>query len=370
MRVTATAAGRVNLIGDHTDYMGGLVLPMAIDLSTTLDAYTGGQEIRLTSDMEPEGLHVPLPASRPRQVRPEWGRYVAAVAAELGSLAGLVGSLTSTIPAGAGLSSSAALEVVTALGLLAAAPTPPGADVPSTAPPNALAKSAGDPTDLDVAQRVELALLCQRAEHAAVGVPSGIMDQLAICCGKAGAATLIDCATLEVTHVELPAEAAVWVIHSGESRRLAGSAYADRRTDAERAAERVGPLPAADPSDIEALGDPLLARRARHVNSECARVVGFAEAIAGGDPRGAGRLMLASHHSLSSDYEVSTATLDELVSALAATPGVHGARLTGAGFGGCVVALADPDVDLATTPLAAHGAWRVVPSDGISVELR
>lgn len=370
MRVTATVAGRVNLIGDHTDYMGGLVLPMAIQLGTTLEAHTGGPRIQLTSDMEAEALHLTLPATDPSAVRPEWGRYVAAVASELGSTAGLSGSLTSTIPAGAGLSSSAALEVATALALLAATPEQATDDGPSSSMPAALAAAAGNPTNLDVEQRVELASLCQRAEHTAVGVPSGIMDQLSICLGKAGAATLIDCATLEVTQVALPDDVAVWVLHSGESRRLAGSAYADRRASAEEAAERLGPLPSADPTDIEALGDPVLRRRARHVRSECDRVRGFAEFLGRGDLPGAGQLMLASHRSLSCDYEVSTTALDELVDALAAIPGVHGARLTGAGFGGCVVALTDPGVDLGDTPLGTHGAWSVVPSDGISVAMR
>ncbi|MCZ7629831.1 MAG: hypothetical protein M5U19_12625 [Microthrixaceae bacterium] len=241
----------------------------------------------------------------PGTVHPEWGRYVAAVAAELGSVAGLVGTLTSTIPAGAGLSSSAALEVATALALLAASAAPEGEGDRSSLPPGSLAGSAGDPTDLDVAQRAELALLCQRAEHRAVGVPSGIMDQLSICRGTAGAATLIDCATLEVTHVPIPDSAAVWVLHSGEARRLAGSAYADRRARAEEAAELLGPLPSADHTEVEALGDPLLRRRARHVRSECDRAVEFAEALGRGDMPDAGRLMLASHRSLASDYEVS-----------------------------------------------------------------
>lgn len=369
MRVTATAAGRVNLIGDHTDYMGGLVLPMAIQLGTTLVARTGGPGIQLTSDMEAEDLHLTLPATDPSTVTPGWGRYVAAVAAELGSTTGLAGTLTSTIPAGAGLSSSAALEVATALALLAAAPDQGADREHSSGMPPVLATASGNPTDLDVSQRIELASLCQRAEHAAVGVPSGIMDQLSICLGKPGAATLIDCSTLGVTQVPLPDGAAVWVLHSGESRRLAGSAYADRRSDAEEAAQHLGPLPAADPAAIETLGDARIRRRARHVRSECDRVRGFADSLARGDLTGAGRLMLASHRSLSRDYEVSTTALNELVDALAATPGVYGARLTGAGFGGCVVALTDPLVDLGDTPLGIHGAWHVVPSEGITVEV-
>lgn len=350
VRVTVTAAGRVNLIGDHVDYMGGPVLPMAIDLGTTIEATAGGERIRLASDVEPSSLELALPVGDCAMVEPPWGRYVAAVAAELSATRGLTGSITTSIPMGAGLSSSAALEVAAAVAL-------------------GSTTGAGDPHWPDGFGRTQLALLCQRAEHAAVGVPSGIMDQLAITCGNAGSATLIDCATLEVTPVGVPPDAAIWVVHSGESRRLEGSGYAQRRQSAEAAADLIGPLRSADRSDIESIGDPVLRRRARHVRTECARVIEFARAFEAGDLRAAGELMAASHRSLRDDYEVSTPRLDELVAALCVMDGVHGARLTGAGFGGCVVAVADPPVDLLATPLAAHGAWRVTPSDGIALTL-
>lgn len=350
MRVTVTAAGRVNLIGDHVDYMGGPVLPMAIDLGTTLRATSGGQLIELESDIEAEPLALGLPVGDCTGVEPPWGRYVAAVAAELRATRGLTGRITTDIPMGAGLSSSAALEVAAAVAL-------------------GSVKETGDPQWPDSFGRVELALLCQRAEHAAVGVPSGIMDQLAITCGTAGTASLIDCATLEVTPVEVPPGAAIWVLHSGESRRLEGSGYAERRRSAEAASAIVGPLRSADRADIESLRDPVLRRRARHVRSECERVIDFAQAFAGGDLTAAGELMVASHRSLRDDYEVSTPGLDDLVEALCGIDGIHGARLTGAGFGGCVVALGDPGADLLASPLATHGAWRVTPSDGITLAL-
>ncbi len=350
MRITASAAGRVNLIGDHTDYMGGLVFPMAIDLNTTLEVLVGGTSIRLTSDAGFDPLDIALPASDPSGVRPTWGRYVAAVAEQAGSRNGFSGTVRTTIPVGAGLSSSAALEVATALVLRASADSSGGLGT----------------TYLDERARVDLAKACQRAEHAAVGVPSGIMDQLSICVGRAGMAMLIDCATLEVKHVALPGDVAVWVLDSGQARELAGSSYAERRASAEAAARIVGPLPEADPSDLDALENPLVRRRARHVVGECERVRAFSSALAAGDLTTLGVLMIESHRSLRDDYEVSTPALDQLVDSLTAISGVYGARLTGAGFGGCVVVLADPVLDLAET-YPTHRAWCVKPSDGMTV---
>lgn len=326
-RVAAFAPGRVNLIGDHTDYMGGPVLPMAIQLGTTVEGTRGGTTVVLRSEQLPgEPVTIELPVDDPAAVRPEWGRYVAGVAAQLPSARGFVGTVRSTVPVGSGLSSSAALEVAVALAL-------------------------GDHgTPLEVARR------CQLAEQVATGVPCGIMDQLASAAGVEGHALLIDCATLNVTPVAMPDDAAVWVVHSGQERRLAGSEYAQRRAQCETAQALVGALPAAEPATIERIADPVVRARARHVRSESDRVLRFADAVRGGDLRGAGRLMDESHASLRDDFEVSTAALDELVARLRATPGVHGARLTGAGFGGCAVALADPEVRL--------DGWRVTPSSG------
>ena len=326
MRVRAFAPGRVNLIGDHTDTTGGVVLPMAIHLGTTVDVERGGDEVRLRSDAEAEEAAVALDVADPAQVVPAWARYVAGVVAEVRPAAGAVGTVTTTLPVGAGLSSSAALEVAVALAL----------------------GFTGSP--------VALASACQRAEHAASGVPSGIMDQLASAAGVAGAALLIDCTTLERTPVPLPSGVEVVVVHSGEARTLAGSAYAERRRQCEVAEARVGPLRDATLDAVASIADPVVRRRARHVVTENARVREAAAALAAGDVVAAGRAMAASHASLRDDFEVSTAALDRLVAELAATPGVHGARLTGAGFGGCAVALARPG--------ALDRGWKVEAVDG------
>lgn len=335
--VRAVAPGRVNLIGDHTDYMGGLVLPMAVQLATTVEGVRGGDRIELRSAGFDESLSLQLPVEDPSDVRPDWGRYVAGVAAELGAREGLVGTVSSTVPPGSGLSSSAALEVAVSLAL------------------------GDDGTPIEVAGRA------QRAEQLATGVPCGIMDQLASTAGRAGHALLIDCSTLAIEHVPVPSDAAIWVVHSGQQRQLAGSEYARRRAECEAAAAILGPLPDAALDDIDALADPVQRARARHVRTECHRVREFASSLSVGDLDAAGAAMVASHTSLRDDFEVSTAVLDELVEHLCSLPGVHGARLTGAGFGGCVVALVEPALDLATCVDAQ--LWRVEPSDGATVEL-
>jgi galactokinase len=334
VHVRALAPGRVNLIGDHTDYLGGLALPMAIDLGTTVEGERGGARVRLTS-ADVAGT-VDLSLDDPLGDAPvgSWARYVAGVVAEVSPTEGLVGRVRSTVPVGSGLSSSAALEVAVALALGA----------------------AGSPVDL--------ALLCQRAEQRSSGVPSGVMDQLASAGGVAGHALLIDFADLSRTEpVPVPDSAEIVVVHSGQERTLAGSAYAERRAQAEEAERRLGRrYRNLDVDEIDVLDDALLARRARHVITENGRVLACAAAFRAADLPRAGRLMSESHASLRDDYEVSTPVLDELVERLVTTPGVHGARLTGAGFGGCVVALTDPG---ALAP-ASFGArqWTVRPSPG------
>jgi len=325
-RVRAYAPGRVNLIGDHTDYTGGMVLPMAVEWGTTVEAERGGNRVELVSDREPRSAVIELPVGDPAATEPPWARYVAGVVAVLQPEVGVVGTVSTTLPVGAGLSSSAALEVAVALAL--------GFD--------------GAP--------VELARACQRAENLASGVPSGVMDQLASAAGIAGHALLIDCSTLAVTPVPLPPGVDVVVAHSGQSRTLAGSAYADRRAECEAAAEIVGPLREASLADLVAIRDEVVRRRARHVVTENVRVLAFADCLASGDLAGAGRLMTASHASLRGDFEVSSPALDRTVERLSASPGVYGARMTGCGFGGCAVALAEPG--------SAVEGWRLHPSGG------
>ncbi|HVL07094.1 MAG TPA: galactokinase [Acidimicrobiales bacterium] len=322
------APGRVNLIGDHTDYSGGWALPMAVEWGTTVEVDRAGSRVELTSSEEPEPAVVDLDVADPRAVEPAWARYVAGVVAVLRPAVGAVGKVESTLPVGAGLSSSAALEVAVALAL----------------------GFEGTP--------LELALACQQAEHLAAGVPSGVMDQLASAMGVEGHALLMDFTSLDVVPVPVPAGVDIVVVHSGQARALAGSAYAERRAQCEAAAEVIGPLREANEFHLARLEDELLLRRARHVVTENRRVLEFADCLWMGDLAGAGRLMAASHASLAEDFDVSTPVLDALVAELSAIPGVYGARLTGAGFGGCVVALAD-----AGSPVRG---WRLHPSGGAS----
>ena len=312
MTVTAYAPGRVNVIGEHTDYTGGLVLPMAIDLGITVEVEPGGDVVHLVSADEPEPAVVPLEVDDPASVSPNWARYVAGVVNEVAPAVGARGTVRTTLPLGAGLSSSAALEVAVALALGFRGTTR------------------------------ELALACQRAEHRASGVPCGVMDQLASAAGVAGSLLLIDCRSLDVTPVPLPDDLQIVAVHSGQARTLAGSAYAERRADCERAEREIGPLRDATLDDVARVSDPTVRQRARHVVTENARVRAFVDALGAGDATAAGSLMAESHASLRDDFAVSTSVLDELVERLQGTPGVYGARLTGGGFGGAVVALCDP----------------------------
>jgi galactokinase len=310
------APGRVNLIGDHTDYNEGFVLPVALQLECVVEArpradgvvsvrsldVEGGRELELAADGSVE----------PSSVEPPWGRYAAGVLrvlAERGRPAiGIDATVSSTVPPGAGLSSSAALEVALALALCDAAGFSP--------PPS------------------ELALACQRAELIATGVPCGIMDQLTSLAGRSGHALLIDCRSLAVEPIALPDALATVVVHSGMPRALAESAYGERRRSCEEAAARLGVSSLRDATLEQVSDDP----RARHVVSENDRVLAAARALAASDGPALGGLLSESHSSLRDDFEVSTPELDALVAALL-DAGALGARLTGAGFGGCVVAL-------------------------------
>jgi galactokinase len=321
---TFHAPGRANLIGEHTDTTDGLVLPAAIDRGITLHVRTsGGDRLRLASDTAEGAVDVPADGSElPGE---GWGRFVAAVAAELAALGrpavGLEGELTSDLPQGAGLSSSAALEVVVATALLAVA----AYDLPT----------------------LEVAAACRRAEHRAVGVPSGIMDQAASLLGRAGHAVRLDCGTLEHRHVPLPADHGLLLVDSGVQRQLERSDYARRRQELDAALPALGGRRPAD-VPLDEL-DGLLAglpevprRRLRHVVTENARVRAVEAALLAGDLVRVGELFDEGHASLRDDYEVSVPELDALV-ASARHHGATAARLTGAGFGGAIVVLARRD---------------------------
>ena len=311
----ARAPGRVNLIGDHTDYQGGLCLPIAIDRDVLIGFRPRADgRVRVRSLDLDATVDFGISTDEPPGVEP-WARPIVETVAVLGerSTAPIVGfdaAVSSTVPIGSGLSSSAAFEV--ALALVTAAVS-----------------------DLDLAP-VNLALVAQEVEFRATGVPCGVMDQLASVSGKADHALLVDCRTLTIRPVPMPPAVGVLVVHSGIERQLAGSAYAQRRAACEAAAARLGIATLRDAALEEVAEDPI----ARHVVTENARVDAFADALTDGDMTAAGALMLASHHSLRDDFEVSTPELDRLVE-LAVDAGAFGARLTGAGFGGCIVALVE-----------------------------
>ena len=323
----ARAPGRVNIIGDHTDYTGGLVLPMAIDRYTDI-TFESADSVQLASADEPEAVQLPLEVADPAAVSPSWGRYVAGVVAEMHPQRGIRGSVATDIPIGAGLSSSAALEVAVALAL--------GHQGPALA----------------------LAQLCQRAENRASGVPSGIMDQLCIAAGVAGHALRIDCGALTIDPIAWPDDVEV-VVEFIAHRTLAGSPYAERVADCAAAEAQVGPLRTATLADVARLSDARIRNRATHVVSENQRVRDFCDALAARDLAAAGALMVESHRSLRDRYDTSTPVMDAAVDRLCSTPGVYGARMTGGGFGGCVVAVAQPGV--------LRQGWVVRAVDGASL---
>jgi galactokinase len=335
--VQAWAPGRVNLMGDHTDQTGGRVLPLAIHLGTSVRGGQGGDRIRLRSSWAGAAgatVDVGLDGTAAPDL-PPWGRLAAAVAAEVRPAVGLEATVESTLPVGAGLSSSASFASAVALAL--------GFE----GPPLALAE------------------LAQEAEHAATGVPCGLMDQLAVAAGVEGHALRIDCHARTVDPVPLPEDLAVLVIHSGQDRIVADTPYGALVADLRAAEAVVGPLRLAAAGDLAAIGDARLRRRARHVVTENGRVDQLASALQAVDRSVAGALLAESHASLRDDLEVSTPALDQLVGALVARPGVVGARLTGAGFGGCVVALVDAG---APVPDLGRRRWLVRAAGGATCD--
>jgi galactokinase len=314
---TAVAVpGRVNLMGDHTDYNRGLVLPMAIDRWCRVTASPNGEPVVRARSAQLDGtvdvrLDRPITAST---VEPAWGRFVAgavdALRAAGAALRGVDLAISSSVPPGSGLSSSSALAVALTLAL------------------------APD-LDTDVVRRAELAL---DAEVRATGVPGGLMDQLAALACRAGHVLAIDFDTLTMDHVPLPPGIGVLVVHCGTRRTLVDSEYSARRAECDAIAARLGLRSLRDATARQVADLP----RARHVVSENERVLATVDALRAGDVGRVGTLMLDSHASLRDDYQVSTRELDAAVDALVGA-GAAGARLTGAGFGGCVVAVCATD---------------------------
>ncbi len=325
----ASAAGRVNLLGEHVDYCGGKVLPAALTLTCRAAFRKNGTGIcRIAATTLPEAGIVELDLARTEAYRDlPWGNYQAGVAHVMREegyrLTGCDILYDCNVPFGAGLSSSAAIEVVTAY---------------------VLAVAGGNSVD-----PVALAKLSQRAENEYCGVACGIMDQFAAAKGRAGHAILLDCAALHYEYVPLELKDCVLVLtNSNRPHRLAESVYNDRRRETEEALRLlrsvlpVSRLAEVSPSELDAHKDmlpPILYRRARHVVTECERVTAGAAALKRGDLLAFGKLLNASHISLRDDYEVTGRPLDALAEAAWSSPACLGSRMTGAGFGGCTLSL-------------------------------
>jgi galactokinase len=331
------APGRVNLIGEHTDYNGGFVLPMAIERYTVIAAAPASAVaegprspvLRVHSAAMNGSVDIALDSPQ-RPERPPWSNYVRGVVAGFQargvSIPPLCASIASDVPLGAGLSSSAALEVATATLL------------------EGVTGATLDPLDK--------ARLCQAAEHAFAGVPCGLMDQMVCVLAEERGPLLIDCRS-EVARVLSMADPAVSILIANSNVRhsLGDSAYARRRAECESAARALGVTTLRDATaamieDARAAVGPVVHRRARHVVTENARTLEAARALEAGDWPAAGALFYESHRSLRDDYEVSCAEVDVLVEAareLGERAGVYGARMTGGGFGGCTVTLARSD---------------------------
>lgn len=323
------APGRVNLIGEHTDYNDGYVLPMAIDRAVWVAAAPtdrGDRTVRLAALSLDSAEHAfSLDDLQPEPVA-RWANYVRGVLAMLERaghrLEGLDLAYAGNVPIGAGLSSSAAVEV-------------------------AVATAARDLFGLEISD-LELARICQQAEHEFAGTQCGIMDQLISVAGREGHALLIDCRHLSWEPVPLPANVAAVICDTGKRRGLVDSAYNERRAQCEEGARRLGvaALRDLDVDTFEARADdlpPLLRRRCRHVVHENDRTLRAAEALRQGRVGAFGQLMNQSHASLRDLYEVSCEELDLMAALAQSQPRCWGARMTGAGFGGCVVALVERD---------------------------
>jgi galactokinase len=315
--------GRVNLIGEHTDYNDGFVLPMAIDRAVWValrPRHDGGVLVYSLERSEPAEFEL----SELEYEDDGWVEYVKGMSKMLQDaghdLTGWEGVLTSDVPIGSGLSSSAALEMAVGIAFAAASHFP--------------------------FDGIEMACLGRKAENEWVGAMTGVMDQMISANGKAGFALLIDCRDLTMTHIPLPAETAILVMDTTTRHDHTDSGYNERRKSCERAADFFGVSHLRDLSIDEFASrasdlDEVTMRRARHVLGENARVLAAVEAMQAGDAETLGRLMNDSHASLHHDFEVTNEELDAMARIAQAQSGCFGARMTGGGFGGCVVALVE-----------------------------
>lgn len=355
------APGRVNLIGEHTDYNDGFVLPLALDQGVAAAVRVRGDDVlRVHSRHEGEARSVRLGDVAPGAV-PGWLGYLAGVGWALAQaghrVPGLDVTIESTVPVGAGLSSSAALEC-------------------------AIAMAWNDLAGLGL-DRTALAAAARRAENDVVGAPTGVMDQMASLHGREGALMFLDTRSMEIAQVPFDLAShglALLVIDSRAPHALVDGEYAERRKSCHRGARQLGvaALRDVDIADLDAalgrLDDDLLRRRVRHVVTEDDRVEQVVQVLrSGGDPRGIGPAMTASHASMRDDFEITVPQVDTAVEA-ALTAGAHGARMTGGGFGGCVLALVDVDAvkETVTAVESAYaaagftppGSFVAVPSGG------
>ena len=342
------APGRVNLIGEHTDYTGGLVLPVALDLEIRGVVRVRGDAMVRVRSLSLDSADEFGIGSEDEGRGPEFGRYVRGVLAALARppgpdrpRAGFDLTLDSTLPVAAGLSSSAALEGATAMA--------------------ATAVNGIDPSP------EQLVAACHWAENEFVGLACGVMDQSICIHGQPGHAMLLDCGDGTRRHIPL-GDLAIVVADTGSERRLSASAYNERRSQCEQGLARL----AQKSPDLESLRQvdlamlehrraelsPLIYRRLRHVVGENRRVEVMTEALAGGERSVMGEAMAASHRSLRDDFEVSSAELDAMVESAHDAPGLIGSRLTGAGFGGCTVSLVEPDRTAEFSAALAEGYRR------------
>lgn len=345
------APGRVNLIGEHTDYNDGFVLPMAIDRAVWIalrprnDSYVVVHSLDFNEIAE----FSPIEMAKQSKRYGRWAEYMKGVAWALQekgyTLQGWEGVVAGDVPLGAGLSSSAAIELATA---------------------RAFATISN--IDWDAA---EMAKICQRAENEWVGMKSGIMDQMISAAGVEGQAVLIDCRTLALEPVPLPPDTLAVIMDTTTRRELVSSAYNERREQCEAAARffNVTALRDVTVDQFEAGKDkldPVVAKRARHVITENDRTLKAADAMRAGDAVTLGKLMDASHVSLRDDFEVTNDALNQIVTCAQEQKGCYGARMTGAGFGGCAVALVHAD---AVTNFTVEVARRYKELSGLDARI-